>query len=619
MLRVLTLNSQEVSRLRRWRQIATDLTGFFFWVNYKLVANLKLPRAGTARSKACGEAKASAKQEAPPSIRWSSSRQMIKQNSKNLLLVVFSAILLVFAFPNFELWFLAWMGLVPFFWAIADAPRRKAFILGWIWGILFFFGSCWWLAHALIHYGDIPSPIAYFLIFLASAIVGIFPAIFAFFLSQLFGRFGIKAVLSTPFLWTSLEFARFWITGNNWNAIAYSQAFNLKIVQLASFGSIYLIGFLIVAFNAFLFLQLKLILEKKAKPTDWLAFVAVLLVLSAFFVVNQNSPEKPKEEAGKIVVVQLNVPGRGLNEEKWLALREKHIRMAENALKSSNKDTSASEDSELDIESVLKSEDTLKTESETASKLEDKIGSKRKIPTLVVFPESPMNFSYGSDPELRKVFADFTKRNHVSLLFNSAEPNSAKGNYFNSAIMIDEKGEKRGQYDKIFLVPFGEYAPVPKAIEEFVPTVVGHFEKGREYDIFFFGDIKFGIMICYESHFPNLSREYAKMGADILIEMTNDGYLGKTPVLRQHLANAIFRAVETGRPVIRATNVGITAYIDEKGKIFDEAESYAEAVRVWSIGKSDGFQTFYVKYGDWLAILCVIFTLIFVAYGFSRA
>jgi len=545
---------------------------------------------------------------------------MLKQNSKNLFLVVFSAILLVFAFPDFELWFLAWIGLVPFFWAIVDVPVKKAFILGWIWGILFFFGSCWWLAHAPIHYGDIPSPIAYFLIFLASAIVGIFPAIFAFFLSELFGKFGIRAALSAPFLWISLEFTRFWISGNNWNAIAYSQAFNLKIVQLASFGGIYLIGFLIVAFNAFLFLQLKLILEKKAKPTDWLAFVAVSLVLFISFAANQNSPEKPKaEKTGKIVVVQLNVPGRDLNEEKWLSLREKHIRMAESALESSNKDALVSEDLESEVESVLKSEDTLKTGSETVSKFEDKIGSKRKLPTLVVFPESPMNFSYGSDPELRKVFADFTRRNHVSLLFNSAEPNNIKGNYFNSAIMIDEKGEKRGQYDKIFLVPFGEYAPVPEAIEEFVPTVVGHFEKGREYDIFSFGNIKFGIMICYESHFPNLSREYAKMGADILIEMTNDGYLGKTPVLRQHLANAVFRAVETGRPVIRATNVGITAYINEKGEILDEAESYTEAIRVWNVGKSDGFQTFYVKYGDWLAILCIIFTLTFVAYGFSRA
>jgi apolipoprotein N-acyltransferase len=184
--------------------------------------------------------------------------------------------------------------------------------------------------------------------------------------------------------------------------------------------------------------------------------------------------------------------------------------------------------------------------------------------------------------------------------------------------VINERGEKVGQYNKIFLVPFGEYAPVPEALQEMIPTIVGHFEKGYEYKIFSFGDLKFGIMICFESHFPNLSREFARMGADMLIEMTNDGYLGKTPVLRQHLANAVFRAVETGKPVIRATNVGITAYINEKGEILDQAESYTEASKIWSVSKSANSQTFYVKYGDWLAIICVIFTFISIGYGFSR-
>ena len=99
-------------------------------------------------------------------------------------------------------------------------------------------------------------------------------------------------------------------------------------------------------------------------------------------------------------------------------------------------------------------------------------------------------------------------------------------------------------------------------------------------------------------------------GADVLIEMTNDGYLGPTPVLRQHLANAVFRAVETNRPVLRVTNVGITAYINERGQVLDEAPTYQEATRVWSVSKSDGSQTFYVKYGDWFAWLSTMVTVI---------
>ena len=142
-----------------------------------------------------------------------------------------------------------------------------------------------------------------------------------------------------------------------------------------------------------------------------------------------------------------------------------------------------------------------------------------------------------------------------------------------------------------------------------MPALVGSFSYGEEYDLLPFGEAKAGVMICFESHFGNLSREFVRNGADVLIEMTNDGYLGKTPILRQHLANAVFRAVETNRPVLRVTNVGITAYINERGEISDAADSYTEATRVWTVSQSDGNQTFYVKYGDWFAWLCSLVSL----------
>jgi apolipoprotein N-acyltransferase len=91
--------------------------------------------------------------------------------------------------------------------------------------------------------------------------------------------------------------------------------------------------------------------------------------------------------------------------------------------------------------------------------------------------------------------------------------------------------------------------------------------------------------------------------------MTNDGYLGPTPVLRQHLANAVFRAIETNRPVLRVTNVGITAYITERGEVLAATQPYTEDTRVWSVAKSDGSQTFYVKYGDWFAWVCSLMTI----------
>ena len=222
-----------------------------------------------------------------------------------------------------------------------------------------------------------------------------------------------------------------------------------------------------------------------------------------------------------------------------------------------------------------------------------------------------MNFMYEEDQEFREFVHRFAAKNDVNVLFNSAEPDTSNDKYFNSAVLTGTDGKEIAQYDKIYLLPFGESVPAP--LQAIVPAFVGSFSYGKEYDLLPLGDAKAGIMICFESHFGELGREYVRNGADVLIEMTNDGYLGPTPVLRQHLANAVFRAVETNRPVLRVTNVGITAYINEYGEVLDAAQTYAEDSRLWSVAKSNGQQTFYVKYGDWFAWLCSIVTIVLFA------
>jgi apolipoprotein N-acyltransferase len=146
---------------------------------------------------------------------------------KDAALAVFSAVLLILAFPDFEFWFLAWFGLIPLFVAIdheKESPVRS-FVLGWLWGFVFFTGTCWWLTFAPITYAGFPPIVAYLLLFCVTGIVGIFPGMFAAALAPLLRRFGSIALLAAPFLWVFTEFLRYWLTGNNWNAIGYSQAF----------------------------------------------------------------------------------------------------------------------------------------------------------------------------------------------------------------------------------------------------------------------------------------------------------------------------------------------------------------------------------------------------------
>lgn len=536
---------------------------------------------------------------------------------KSSLLAIFSAILLILSFPGIEFWFLAWFALIPLFIAI---EREKdsfitSFLTGWIFGTVFFFGSCWWLTFAPITYAKVPTVVAYFLLLCATAVAGLYPAMFGGIFSLVIKRFGHWGVWFAPFIWTATEFLRLWTTGNNWNAVGYSQAFDGLGVLFASTGGVFLVSFFVVGVSAWFFwfvrfLQIDLDVDfSRLKPTRigsvpkslkwsndnisskqegmWLvgfSFIPIILLIfiTIFSAIsfNTNLIKEPFSviEKNLVIAVQPNVPMSGLNPSKWTTLRKKQTDSAERVLR----------------------------EFETKRK-KSNINNQK---VTVILPESPMNFQYEEDPDFRAFINDFAKRNNVSVLFNSAEPDKRrKYGYFNSAVLVNEKGEKVVQYDKIYLLPFGEFVPLPEPIEWIVPTMVGRFSPGEEYDLLPFGDAKAGVMICFESHFPSLSREFVRRGADVLVEMTNDGYLGNTPVLRQHLASAVFRAVETNRPVLRVTNVGITAYINERGEVLDEAEVYQEDTRIWSVSKSDGEQTIYVRYGDWFAWLCSIVSL----------
>jgi apolipoprotein N-acyltransferase len=505
---------------------------------------------------------------------------------KNAALAALSSILLILSFPDFEFWFLAWFALIPLFMAIEREKESsvRSFVLGWLWGFLFFTGTCWWLTFAPINYAGFPPVVAYLLLFCVTGIVGIFPGIFAVIFSALLRRVGkLIALLVAPSVWVFTEFLRYWLTGNNWNAIGYSQAFADLLLFLGSFGGVAAVSFFTVSFSSSVLVAMEL-LRITGEPRRKYLLILILFGLPAllFYVAELIPVERPFPEfspgSSMVIAVQPNVPMSGLTYEKWKQLRAKHVQLAESALATNN-------------------------ELRTAN-------------TTVIFPESPMNFAYEEDEEFRHFLHAFAARNNVNVLFNSAEPDAPNNKYFNSAVLVGTDGKEIAQYDKIYLLPFGESVPAP--LQAIVPAFVGSFSYGKEYDLLPIGDAQAGVMICFESHFGELGREYVRDGADVLIEMTNDGYLGPTPVLRQHLANAVFRAVETNRPVLRVTNVGITAYVSGRGDVMNPTHGYTEDTRVWSVAKSDGGQTFYVKYGDWFAWLCSIVTLALLALTFKR-
>jgi len=494
-----------------------------------------------------------------------------------------SALLLLLAFPDFGVWPLAWVALAPLLYRIARSPRAApSFVSGWLAGTLFFYASCHWLTYPMIRYAEFPAPLAYVLLLPAAAGGGIFFGLFALGLARLCGRLGAAALFLAPALWAACEWARLGAIGQLWNAVGYSQAFRPELIQTARFGGVYAVSFLVLAFNAALAYA---VLRRNARSA-LVSLAAAALAASAAFAADLGpAPGAAREASAFVVAVQPNViPDFDRSEAEYDALRRRHFELSEAALRA----------------------------------LDESGAVRDGAPRVVVWPESPMNFSHGRDRRFREEVARFVGARRVSLLFNSLEPVPGGGGY-NAAVLVNEKGLLAAQYDKIRLMPFGEYVPLPRWLPGvgMLGGVVGDFTPGERYTPIALGGgggrPLAGTFICLESAYPYITRRLTQEGADVLIEMTNDAYQGDTSVLRQHLSNAVFRAVETGRPLLRVTNTGISASVDERGKVSDETGRFVEAVRTWPVALSGGGKTFYVKYGDAFAAACALLSLLALA------
>jgi len=487
-----------------------------------------------------------------------------------------SALLLILAFPNFEYYQLAWIGLVPLLVVIGRRPSPlRAFILGWAVGSVFFYVTCYWLTYSMIHYGGLPTALAYLLLVPGALVIGIFHGLFTALIALAIQKWGRMAVLSAPVFWITFEWVRLVVTGQLWNALGYSQAYHPWLIQPANWGGVYAVSFLIVTINSIVAL---LIIHR----TKWSIIVGASTALVVFYVIefSRYTPTESVQTSNELLVyvaVQPNVPMyAGKSSEEIKALIDRHVSLSTEALKSV-----------------------------------PEYAPQR----LVIWPESPMNFTYGTDSGFREFVANFTQQNHTSLLFNSLEPAPNDGSY-NSALLVNEEGRLISQYDKIRLMPFGEYVPLPQWLPgaSLISGIVGEFTPGSNYTLMPFGDTgKAGVFICIESAYPWIARTLTFDGANVLINISNDGYLGPTAVMRQHLANVIFRAVENGRPVVRVTNTGLSAMIEPNGRIDHLTEPFKSDVRIWGSHPSDARDTVYTRKGDLFVYVCALLSLMVLA------
>jgi apolipoprotein N-acyltransferase len=516
---------------------------------------------------------------------------------------VVSALLLILSFPPFELSFLAWVALAPLLKVIAGGvTTRRALWLGWLAGFEFTFFAENWIAHSMTHFGEMLTIIAYAVAMLFAAILAVFPAIFAAAMAKLTGRFGWRAIAFAPIVWVATEWLRPIVTGVTWNALGVSQAWHFRIASLSRLGGVYLVSAEIVAVSALIVLALKFRERSVARAA------ALLFLFAAIFFTlppQLRRPEQPDGATVTVVGVQPNLPPD-------------------------------SPVTERDLDNVIK------LTKEAISRAPDKRAD------IVIWAESPLALFYENDQAVRERLDALARETSSYLVVSTATVEGQR--YFNSVHTISPHSNSQfdakplRRYDKIRLVPFGEYVPwrpvlggfVPKTIvgELFTPgneAVVNLLRLGAERAVIMTGEgsapspaierttnyVRVGSFVCYEAAYPNLVRQFAQNGATLLVNVSNDAWFGKTAGPRQHLMHAMMRAIENDRDLLRVTNSGISALVKADGRVVDPLPMFTSGAQVWQ-ARARSVRTFYTQRGDYFAVVCAILTAAALASSFAN-
>ena len=474
----------------------------------------------------------------------------------NWALALTTAALLIFTFPRFDIIWLAPAALAPLLVAVARERRPgRRFLLGWSAGVVYWFGVCYWIQFVLAHYGGLGNAAGWAVFMLFCFTKALHMGFFALLAGILMRRwFAAPAVAA---LWVAIEWSHGPL-GFAWLDLGNAGISMAIPMRLAPITGVYGLSFVFALTAA------ALALAAMGRPRVQLAWVVVLPLMVLL-------PPMPYAGRGHdaAVLLQPNIS----ETEDWTPVTVDRMQRRQVAL-------------------------TLQTA----------LSQRTDPPTLAVWPEVPAPLYYDEDPRFKNYLDTLAKAARMSLVVGVVA-HTADGSPLNSAMVISPDGRPLTRYDKVNLVPFGEYVPWPFGlVAKHISTEVGDFAPGKGVVVSPVGKHKLGTFICYESAFPNFVRQFAANGAEVLINISNDGWFGRSAARRQHLNMVRMRAAENRRWVLRSTNDGITATIDSAGRLRGELPTYMEAASY------TGFDyvhdtTFYTRHGDWFVALCAAVAL----------
>ncbi len=506
---------------------------------------------------------------------------------KDIFLSALSGFVLILAFPKFNLEILAWIAFIPWLWAIKKKSPLQAAYLGLVAGFVFFTGLLYWVYVVLTEYGHLPGPVSVFFLIVLTGYLALYFSAFAFLLRWAADKIHLPETLFAPPLWVSLEYLRgILFSGFPWGLLGYSQFLTLPMVQISDITGIYGVSFIIVLINVSLYRMVGTSFDEGWKPAlKELLAAGIILAMTGLYGQWRLIDLDKKAKGAKSFLVAL-IQGNIRQDIKWdPQFQEETVRIYAGL--------------------------TRQVKSQT--------------PDLIIWPETATPFFFQSALSFQSRILELSQEMGTPLLFGAPgfEREGPKINYFNSAFLISPEKKILGRYDKVHLVPFGEYAPLAGILgfTRDIIGAIGDFTPGEGVHNLTLPWGKFGVLICYEAIFPDLTRSFVERGAQFLVNITNDAWFGRTAAPYQHLSMATLRAVENHVPIARAANTGITAVIDSRGRVVRSTDLFTREILSGTIEIAKS-RTFYTEFGDLFVYLCLGFTVLFLIFtrrkGFCR-
>lgn len=504
-----------------------------------------------------------------------------------------SGVLQVLIYPTSGLSFLCWVAFTPLLLAVLrarlpesmrlpaslaeqlrPASLSQGFLIGWLSGVIGSAGTCYWIYHVMHVYGGLSGPLALGVLVLFCLALGAHNGLFGLMLAVIArdgpGPRTRLALVCAPFLWVAVELFRCRVTSFLWNPLGTVQVDNIPLALISRATGVWGMSFEIMLVNV-AFAAAFLVPRRSRRFL--LVTTGIVAAAVQCGVLVGPAPLAASETAR---LVQHNIPILDQSQWTWDYYRRTVNELAQLSL------------------------------SPTPSSNEPK-------PGLIIWPESPAPF-YFNDPGFQNDIAQMARQSNAYVIAGVVhlEKQSEQGppTVHNSAALVTPGGEWKARYDKIHLVPFGEYVPFASLLSfaQKLTREVGDFIPGTTRNTFHLGHYDAGVLICYESIFPGEVRQFVANGAQVLINISNDGWFGHTAAPWQHLNQARMRAIENSRWLLRATNTGITVAIDPFGRVVAQAQRDARTAIDVSFSPVER-TTFYTRHGDWFPYACAIITV----------